>query len=222
MLEYNLLIVLNEKDSKTNLREALRELDDFRRGQGRMHTVDIVMMIVIMGTLSGCFGYRALGDFVKREEKMLRKYLQPKNGKLPSFLTLWRVMTHIDEKQFLSVFENWVKRFHPLLKDEIIALDGKALHGTKESDEDKKLAHLVSFFAIETKETLCMAKTVSKSNEIPLVREMILAMRQEGLIYTMDALHAQKETLQKIIDNHCDYIVGVKGNQKKTVTPNSV
>jgi hypothetical protein len=70
-----------------------------------MHPVDIVMMIVIMGTLSGCSGYRALGDFVKREEIMLRKYLQPKNGKLPSFLTIWRVMTHIDEKRFLSVFE---------------------------------------------------------------------------------------------------------------------
>jgi len=67
-----------------------------------------------------------------------------------------------------------------------------------------------------------MAKTVSKSNEIPLVREMISAMNREGLIYTLDALHTQKETLRTIIDNHCDYIVGVKGNQKKTVNTNSI
>jgi len=211
-----------EKIIKTNLREALQELKDFRRGQGRMYPVDIVMMVVIMGTMSGCFGYRALGDFVKREEKELQKYLRPKNNKLPSFLTIWRVMTHIEEREFLSLFENWVKGFHSLLKEEIIAIDGKALHGTKESDEDKKLAHLVSFFATKNKETITMAKTLSKSNEIPLVREMISKMTQEGLIYTMDAMHTQKETLQAIIDKHCDYIVGVKENQKKTSTTDRV
>lgn len=187
-----------------------------------MHPVDIVMMIVIMGTMSGCYGYQPLGDFVKREAISLQRYLKPKNGKLPSVVTIWRVMTHTDEKLFLSIFESWIKEFHPLLKDELVAIDGKALSGSKTSDEHTKLAHIVSMFAVGTKETLGMAKTVAKSNEIPLVGQMIEAMNKEGLIYTMDAMHCQKDTLRKVIDNHCDYIVGVKGNQKKTVTTDRV
>ncbi|MFA6195419.1 MAG: hypothetical protein WC656_02100 [Sulfurimonas sp.] len=46
-------------------------------------------------------------------------------------------------------------------------------------------------------------------NEIQLVRKMILKITEEGLIYTIDALHTQKETFKTIIDNYCDYIVGV-------------
>lgn len=196
--------------TKMNLRDALRGLKDYRRGQGRMHSVDTVMMIVIMGTLSGCYGYQPLGDFVKREGVALRRYLSPKNNKLPSVSTIWRVVTHIKEDDFLAIFSSWIASFHETLKEELIAIDGKALHGSKTSDEDRKLAHLVSMFAIDSKESLSMAKTVAKSNEIPLVQQMIEQMGQTGVIYTMDAMHCQKQTLRKVIDNHCDYIVGVK------------
>ena len=49
-----------------DLIKEFKKLDDPRRGQGRMHTIDIVLMIVILGTMSGFYGYRALGDFVNR------------------------------------------------------------------------------------------------------------------------------------------------------------
>ena len=41
------------------------------------------------------------------------------------------------------------------------------------------------------------------------------SLDKEGIIYTMDAMHAQTKILQKVIDNYCDYIVGVKKNQRK-------
>ena len=211
-----------KKDTATNLRGALSRLEDYRRGQGRMHSIDTDMMIVIMGTMSGCYGFQPLGDFVRRERKALVKYLCPKNEKLPSVPTIWRVVTSIQEDSFLKVFQEWIAGFHTVLKEELVAIDGKALHGTKEENGDKKLAHLVSMFAITKKETLAMAKTIAKSNEIPLVQQMIGLMESEGLIYTMDAMHCQKQTLQKVIDNHCDYIVGVKDNQKKIVRTNRV
>jgi len=211
-----------KEQNNMSLREALSKLEDNRRGQGRMHSIENIMMIVIMGTMSGCHGFQPIGDFVKREHKALVKYLNPKNGKLPSVPIIWRVVTNIKEESFLNIYRTWITRFHKTLKEEIVAIDGKAINGTKEENLDKKLAHLVSMFAINKKQTIAMAKTVAKSNEIPLVQQMIDMMEYEGIIYTMDAMHTQKETLQKVIDNHCDYIVGVKQNQKKIVKSNRV
>jgi hypothetical protein len=50
-----------------DLIKEFKKLDDLRRGQGRVHTIDIVLMIVILGTMSGFYGYRALGDFVNSQ-----------------------------------------------------------------------------------------------------------------------------------------------------------
>lgn len=194
--------------------EALRELEDSRRGQGRVHTIDMVVMTAMMAVMSGCLGYRAIEDFIERERESLLKYLKPPKGKVPSASTIRRVMTHVDERRFLAMYEQWVGVFHQSLQDELVAIDGKSIRGAM--SEEGKLAHIVSLFSHRHKESLSMAQTAAKSNEIPLVREMVNAMKREGLTYTLDAMHCQKETLETILEQQCDYVVGVKQNQKKT------
>jgi hypothetical protein len=61
MLESNKELVMT-----TCLIEELKKIEDFRISEGRRHPLWIVLLIVIMGTMSGYLGYRALGDFVTR------------------------------------------------------------------------------------------------------------------------------------------------------------
>ena len=52
-----------------------------------------------------------------------------------------------------------------------------------------------------------------KTNEIPIMRELLDMIDVSGKIITADAMHCQKETVEKIIDNQGDYVIGLKTNQ---------
>ena len=49
----------------------LRDLEDIRRKEGQRHAHELVTVIVVFATMSGYFGYRALGDFVKKHKQEL-------------------------------------------------------------------------------------------------------------------------------------------------------
>ena len=64
------------------------------------------------------------------------------------------------------------------------------------------------------KEILCLEKMENKKeSEIPIVRNLIKMLDLEGITFTLDALHCQKETLKIISESKNNYIVQVKGNQ---------
>lgn len=100
-------------------------------------------------------------------------------------------------------------------KGQWISVDGKAIKGTKQKEEDKKLAHLVSFFKSDSKDILIARATASKSNEIPLVQTMMQEFPLKDFIITLDALHTQTKTLKAIKKSNNDYVVQIKENQKK-------
>jgi len=53
-----------------------------------------------------------------------------------------------------------------------------------------------------------------KSNEIPAVKELLDLLDIKEEIITMDAMHCQKETVQKIVDKKGHYVIQLKSNQK--------
>ena len=199
-----------------NLRKELATLKDKRRGQAQQHKIDVVLMITIMATMSGYQGYRAIGDFAQRYKKQIVKYLELEKDRVPAYATVRRVVQEIDHKKFGDIFTKWMKHYMKKTNSQWIAVDGKAIKGTKQKEEDKKLAHLVSFFASDSKEILIARKTADKSNEIPLVQEMMKEFPLKDMIITLDALHCQTKTLKAIKDSGNDYVIQVKDNQKNS------
>jgi hypothetical protein len=182
-----------------SLREELKQLEDVRRGARQRHSIDVILMITIMATMSGYTGYRAIGDFAKRYKKELIEYLKVEKERLPAFATIRRVLMQIDHQKFGDVFERWMGQYLKKEKHQWVSVDGKAIKGTKQKEEDKKLAHLVSFFSSDSKEVLIARKTATKSNEIPLVQEMLSSFPLKDMIITLDALHCQTKTAKAII-----------------------
>jgi len=202
--------------NKYNLRQELKTLKDKRRGQAKQHTIDVVLMITVMATMSGYKGYRAIGDFTQRYKKEIVQYLELEKERVPSFLTVRRVLMEINHEEFGDIFTKWMKQYMKKSKTNWVAVDGKAIKGTKQKEEDLKLAHLVSFFASDSKEILIARKTADKSNEIPLVQKMMKEFPLQDMIITLDALHCQAKTLKAIKDSGNDYVVQVKDNQKNS------
>ena len=199
-----------------NLRKELATLKDKRRGQAQQHKIDVVLMITIMATMSGYQGYRAIGDFAQRYKKHIIKYLELPKETVPAYATVRRVVQEVDHKKFGNIFNKWMKHYMKKSNSQWIAVDGKAIKGTKQKEEDKKLAHLVSFFASDSQEILIARKTASKSNEIPLVQMMMEEFPLQDMIITLDALHCQTKTLKAIKESGNNYVVQVKENQKNS------
>ena len=201
---------------KHNLREELKQIEDTRRGAGQRHSIDVILMITIMATMSGYTGYRAIGDFTKRYKKELIEYLKVEKERLPAFATVRRVLIQIDHQKFADVFEKWMGQYLKKEKQQWVSVDGKAIKGTRQKEEDKKLAHLVSFFSSDSKEVLIARKTATKSNEIPLVQEMLASFPLQDMIITLDALHCQTKTAKAIKESGNEYVLQVKNNQKNS------
>ena len=75
--------ILPEQKS-VSLVALLGTINDPRRGQGKMHSLDHILIIIIMALMSGYFGVRATGDFVEKHEKELIALLKPRIKRLPA------------------------------------------------------------------------------------------------------------------------------------------
>lgn len=82
-----------------------------------------------------------------------------------------------------------------------IMLDGKAIKSTDPIKAIEKMMNIVTAYT-DTGIAIGQKTVDSKSNEIPEVRELIEMLDIEGKVLTMDAMHCQKETVEKIISNY--------------------
>ena len=76
-------------------------IPDPRRGAGQRHDQTFILLITLMSTMSKCYGYRAIGDFIKRNRTALLEHFKPTKNRLLSFETVRRVLQGID-MSFLS------------------------------------------------------------------------------------------------------------------------
>lgn len=84
--------------------DHLSKITDKRRGAGRRHSQETVLLIVLMAIMSGYYGYRAMGDFIERNRSDLLTYLQPNKNRLPTFFTVRRVLINLDFGEFSQQF----------------------------------------------------------------------------------------------------------------------
>ena len=190
------------------------ELTDPRVDRGNNHCLKEMVALAICGTICGANHWTDVERFARSNLSWFRRFLTLKNG-VPSHDTFGRVFARIDTAQFYDCVLNWIAQLNFSLKGCAINIDGKTLRGSHDRGEGQEPLHVVSAWANQLK--FCIGQQVvdSKSNEIPAVQELLEMLNLEGAIVTMDAMHCQKKTLQKIQLRGADYIVQVKGNQKK-------
>ena len=176
-------------------------IPDKRRGAGQRHNQTLVLLIVLMSTMSGNTGYRATGDFIKRNKADLLRYFKPNKQRLPSFDTVRRVLQSIDFALLSHQFHQWAKQYISIAASEWISIDGKRIGGTTTDAKNSQqhFTSLVSLYCSKQKLVLGNAAVSnSKQSEIPVVQQLIEALDISDVTFTLDALHCQKKRQKRL------------------------
>ncbi len=202
--------------------DRLHTLIDPRDKDHVVYTLPEVLFIVYVSVLSDYSEWEDMEVFAKHNADWFRRYFPYRFG-FPTHYTLQKVCSLIDSKAFMQLFVDWMsdlisdintRRMGPFPEknDNVIAIDGKALRGSRPA-KGKKMIQIVSAYSSEQKLILGFTPIDKKSNEIKAIPKVLDMLVLEGALITSDAMGCQRDICQKIIDKKADYLLCVKNNQ---------
>ncbi len=182
-------------DLNKSLVDCLKEIADPRDTHGRRHPLWLILLIMILGIMSGYWGYRGLGRFVERHRRQLIQTLNIPQARVPSYSTIRRVMMQIDYLTLAQVFNEWSSQYTHNRQGQWIAIDGKSLKNTVNDccGKQQNFVMMVSAFSHCRGEILGVKVMENKKqSEIVAVQDLLELLDLRGVVFTMDALHCQK------------------------------
>ena len=197
------------------LTEIFPKIEDPRSAHGRRHRLDVVLLMCIMAIMGGYTSYRGMGRFFKNNKRDFQEYFDLPHG-VPCYVTIREILQSIDFDNFSKLFNQWAMQYVPMCKGDTKAGDGKGIGSTTSNAHNsfQNFVSLVSIFSSKRGIVLYCGKIENKKeSEIPKIRELIIALDVKGELFTLDALHCQKKTLETIFETENHYIVQIKGNQ---------
>ena len=200
----------------THLRKFVSSVPEYRRtSRGNFkHTLEDILMLVILGRLSKCITRAEILQFGKRHLKRLQsKGLFPYG--LPSEATLCRVFQSIDDEKMadrMSAFAEVFRKEISASATDIICIVGKAMRGTLY--DNGRNPNIVSAYSLRSSFTLATDVCKEKSNEIKSVPRLLDKLDVSGCVVTADAMSCQKGIIDKIRGKGGDFVIELKANQR--------
>ena len=193
----------------TTLVEQLCQVPDNRSDQGKRHSLELILSIVLLGFLKGKTSVEACCDFAKYRIGWFRDWFDQIPHGIPNPTTVSRALEVTDpEPLVLAVsqfFNQLIKKF-----EEVMSLDGKtirAIHTCK----DCCISHMLSLFS-SLGRVVDQEGVVKKENEITAAPRLLSRQVLYGITVTADALLTQKRITKSIIESYGDYLLPVKDN----------
>jgi predicted transposase YbfD/YdcC len=187
------------------------ELSDPRVERTKEHLLEEILLITIAAVLSGADSWNEIEDYGHAKYEWLKSFVKLPGG-IPSHDTFNRVFSLLDPAELEKSFLSWVSSMAKLTASEVVAIDGKSLRGTRQSDK-RAIVHMVSAWANTNNLVLGQQRVDDKSNEITAIPKLLSVLELSGTVVTIDAMGCQKTIAQKIVDKQADYILAVKENQ---------
>ena len=154
--------------------------------------------------------------FAEHKEDWFRKHLKLPGG-IPVPITFNRIFASLDPEEFRVIFIQWIRNVLSGLElsdSRIVALDGKTVKGSA-WNKGKDAIHMLNAWCTEAGLSLGQYKVDAKSNEITAIPELLKLLEFSGCLVTIDAMGCQKKIATAIMKKEADYLLAVKGNQKK-------
>lgn len=178
--------------------EQLKTIPDWRRGRAVQYPLWLMLLMSLLGVMSGYSSLRGLEGFMQRHAQEAAQLFGLAKAKLPSYSTLRDLAEHVDGVAVGQVFLNWAQSSVVVAEGDVISLDGKAL-GSTVRDAHGQQQDFVSVVSACVQASGCVIGQVSfhhgKSSEIPSVRQLLEQLNLSGMWVTLDALHCQKNSL---------------------------
>lgn len=160
---------------------------------------DILFMLVC-GMISGCTDLEMIIEFSEERINFLKRHTELTN--IPYFSILSNILKIVNPDHLelclygilSNVFEIKMK-----VEEREISIDGKTICSTATMKEHERPMHIITALLADKSLSLGQKVIESKSNEIPAVRELLDEINIKETIITMEAMHCQKETAEKIV-----------------------
>ncbi len=195
-----------------SLIEHLQRLPEYRQRIGIYPLWSLVATAVLAHLCGAPRGQKDWAKFAKGMSQAQRRALgvrcQPDGYPAPSQPTFCRMMKHIDDQALEQVILQTQGQIRgPAPAQELIVLDGKQpKHGGGQS--------VLTAVSVPSQYYLGSAMVDTKTNEIPVARELFKQLDLDGRKVSLDALHTQDHTARDLVLEHgADYLLTVKDNQ---------
>ena len=173
----------------------LAAIPDHRRPQGRLYGLEHLLLFSILAILSDATAYRKIQRFIAARLPQLNTLCGLHWKRAPAHTAIRYPLQGLNPADVEVAF-----RGHAAVlagpRDGLtgIALDGKTLRGSFDRVQDQRAIQILS--ALTTDRTLILGHvligTAGKSHEIPAAQQLINELGMSGRLFTLDALHCQK------------------------------
>ena len=186
---------------------SLREIPDPRYPQGRRHPLAAILALVCVAMLCGYRSYSAIADWGRCYGQKLVRALGFTRDKTPCAATLYHVLRQLDSPLVEATLGAWAESVLTALPPvpgelEAMAIDGKTLRGSRQ--QGAPAAHWLSVLSHRLGLTLWQQAVADKTNEIPVLEDVLQRLVVEGRVLTVDAVLTQRAIAQRIVEGGGD------------------
>ena len=197
-----------------SLHEELCEMRDFRRAQGRKHSLACAFATIILAQLSGFYGSLAAAQFAaslsQAELAAIGGWRNPNTGLYEpvSKSTLHRVLQNTDPQQLEKALAAYAASRNRQLP--ALAADGKRIRGANRNGD----SHYETVTLVEHGSGIPQASRsfYKEGEELNATRQLLSETDVAGRVITLDALHAAFESVELILNGRADYMLTLKDN----------
>lgn len=188
-----------------------REMPDPRRGNAQRHDLLDILTIAVVASVCGAESCVDFAEFAEDRELLLREFLRLENGP-PSHDTFSRVFRLLDPQAFGRAFEAFLG---DLGADGtgVLAIDGKTLRRSFDRASGRSPLHVVTAFGADARLSVGQRAVAPGENEITAARALLAMLTLDGALVTGDAIHAQAQTAQLVLERGGDYLFALKANR---------
>ena len=206
-----------DPEAMRSLHAELAAVPDFRRAQGRKHTVASVLTVHVLAELAnmkGCLAAAQFAQSLSQEElEAVGAWLNPRTGRREpvSKSTLHRVVQSVDPEALEDVLGRWSRPRLPIAR--ALAADGKRIRGANRNGDGHH--ETVALVDHESGAPFALLNFDDDGGELAATHDLLGRCDIGGRVITLDALHTTRKTA-KLITDRADYVFVVKGNASET------
>jgi len=197
-----------------SLYDRFQGISDSRKAHGKRYSLTTLLVIIFLAKLCGKDRPGEIADWAKNHAGELSQLLKLKRSWMPHHNTIRRVFQDIlDEAEFDRMAQEYSQQ-EQSGEGEVLAMDGKALRGTRVAGQESS-DYVLSIYNVAEQQVVAQAAVDSKENEIVAAPRALEEVSVAGKIVTGDALHTQRAISAQIVERGGNYLWPVKENQPR-------
>lgn len=189
--------------------KILDTIKEDRKKTNQQYPVKGIAFLVLVALICGYTTWTSITEFGEYNLKWFRKYMPYKNG-IPTRHNVARIIRMIKPESLNELLISWAEAYTSKSKNDpkkeeldkkraVFAIDGKEVKGVKACTG--KVLNVVTAFDIYHGISFSTEMGTGKGQEIKMVLNILETLNLKECIVTLDALHCQAKTVNKIVQN---------------------